>query len=418
MLVVGGSITYSSRSCLSLLITVYLSLSKKFDTLVGMKRVIVSLSSNSNAMRECIIGIFNYVNDGHPWDIRIVPDPLGNTIDGMTPKLISEAIDTDIDGIITGLDVYTEGFLRLVTSGIPLVLNSTPPDWTPPRNAPISILHNDDMAVGRMGARYLRGKGRFRTFAFAPIKRKCSWSTYRHRGFRLELAKWGITPHMFKRSRMSMDEWIVSLPKPAAIMTAEDCEAINIIEACRHNKIKVPDQVAVLGVDNDMFYCNATRPQISSIHPNHVEMGRRAAAELDRLMQNLPPRKDIFIPPIGLVERESTRTIPPSGHLIKEALSYINSHYQDGITVKSVAQHVRTSEALLRLRFRTIHGKSVRDVILDTRLKSAKAMLKSSEKSISRIAEECGFASTCRMSHFFVERTGLSPREWRIANRK
>ena len=167
-----------------------------------------------------------------------------------------------------------------------------------------------------------------------------------------------------------------------------------------------------------MFYCNATRPQISSIHPNHVEMGRRAAAELDRLMQNLPPRKDIFIPPIGLVERESTRTIPPSGHLIKEALSYINSHYQDGITVKSVAQHVRTSEALLRLRFRTIHGKSVRDVILDTRLKSAKAMLKSSEKSISRIAEECGFASTCRMSHFFVERTGLSPREWRIANRR
>lgn len=383
-----------------------------------MKKVIVSLSSDSNAMRECIIGIFNYVNDGHPWEIRIVPDPFGQTNGGMTPKTIDDAVASGIDGIITGLDVYTGGFRRMVSSGIPLVLNLTPPDWTPPKDAPISIIHSDDISVGRMGARYLKGKGSFRSFAFIPLARKCFWSTFRNRGFRLELAKWDIIPYIFRRGQKTMSEWIASLPKPTAIMTASDCEAINVIETCRRNKIKVPDQVAVLGVDNDKFYCSATRPQISSIHPNHVELGYRAAAELDRLMRGLAPRRDILIPPIGLIERESTRTIPPSGHLIKEALSYIKSRYQDGITVKSVARHVGISETLLRLRFRTMHGTSVRDVILDTRLAAAKALLKNSEKSISRIAEECGFTSTCRMSHFFSERTGVSPREWRNADRK
>lgn len=381
-----------------------------------MKKVIVSLSSDSNAMRECIIGIFNYVNDGHPWEIQIVPDPFGRTNGGMTPKTIDAAMSEGVNGIITGLDVYTAGFRRIVSSGLPLVLNLTPPDWTPPKATPISILHNDDISVGRMGARYLKGKGNFRSFAFVPLERKCFWSTFRNRGFRLELAKWGITPHIFRRNQKTLSEWIVSLPKPAAIMTANDCEAINVIETCRHSKIKVPDQVAILGVDNDKFYCSATKPQLSSVHPNHVELGRRAAAELDRLMRKLTPRRDIYIPPIEVVERESTRTIPPSGHLIKEALSYINGQYKDGITVKSVAQHVGVSETLLRLRFRTIHGKSMRDVILDTKLEAAKALLTNSDKPITRIAEECGFASTCRLSHFFAKRTGFSPREWRVAH--
>lgn len=382
-----------------------------------MKKVIVSLSSDSNAMRECIIGIFNYVNNGHPWEIRIVPDPFGHTNGGMTAKTIDDAVAEGVNGIITGLDVYTSGFRRMVSCDIPLVLNLTPPDWKPPADSPISILHSDDVLVGRMGARYLRGTGHFRSFAFVPLERKCFWSTFRNRGFNLELAKWGIVPHIFRRDRMAMDEWIASLPKPAAIMTASDCEAINVIETCRHNKINVPDQVAVLGVDNDKFYCSATRPRLSSIHPNHVELGRRAAAELDRLMQKRAPRRDILIPPIGLVERESTKTIPPSGHLIKAALSYISNHYRDGITVRSVAQHVGVSESLLRLRFRTIYGKSVRDVILDTRLEAAKNMIRNSRKSITRIAEDCGFASTCRLSHFFAERTGLSPRGWRTAQK-
>jgi LacI family transcriptional regulator len=381
-----------------------------------MKKVIVSLSSDSNAMRECIIGIFNYVNSGHPWEVHIVPDPLGQLDGGMTPRTIDNAIADGINGVITGLDVHTAGFSRLVSSGIPVVLNLTPHDWSPPKNAPISILHNDDISVGRIGARHLKSKGNFRTFAFVPLERKCFWSTFRNWGFWLELAKWGITPRIFRRGRESLGEWIASLPKPAAIMTASDCEALNIMETCRNNGIQVPDQVAVLGVGNDSFYCSASRPQLSSVHPNHVEMGRRAAAELDRLMRNLPPRRNILIPPIGLVERESTKTIPPAGHLIKEALSYINSHYKDGITVKSVARHLGISEALLRLRFRTIHGKSVRNIILDTRLKAAQSMLKDTKKSIMQVADECGFASPCRLSHFFAQRTGLSPRKWRASN--
>ncbi len=384
--------------------------------LKGMKNVIVSLSSDSIAMRECIIGVFNYVNEGHDWKVEVLPDPLGNTSGGMNPQNIAEAIRNGLDGVITGLDIHTEGFRRLVSSGIPLALNSAPPDWHPDKNAPIALVHNDDIAVGRMGARYLRGKGNFRTFAFVALDRKCSWSTYRKRGFGLELAKWGIAPKFFHRNQHSLAEWLLSLPKPAAVMTADDRAAVNVVEACRYNKIKVPEQVAVLGVDNDLLYCSVTRPALSSIHPNHVEMGRRAAAELDRLMHARHPRKEIYIPPIGVIERESTRTIPPSGHLIREALSFIKGHYNDCIAVKDVARHVGVSESLLRLRFRNVHGKSVQDTILTARLESAQKMLLATKKPIAQIAEECGFPSACRMSHFFAEKTGMSPRAWRHAH--
>jgi len=382
-----------------------------------MKHIIVFLSSEGCAMRECIVGILNYVRTAkRNWDVSLVPDPLGVTESGLTPKRIAKAVREGVDGVITGLHRDTPGFRALVASGIPTVLNNFPPDWKFDRSLPITCVQNDDAAIGRMAARYLRDKGNFASYAFVPDRRKCSWSTYRRRGFGLELANAGIRPVTFDHRRDKMDDWLVRLPTPAAVFAVSDNTAINVISACQRLGLAIPSQVSVVGVDNDELYCNAVRPSLTSIHPNHVEQGRRAASELDRLMRSRRSNGEIVIPPIRIVERHSSRTIPPAGHLIAKGLAYINRHCCEGISASDVALHLGVSKQLLRLRFMTMHGRSVRDVILEKRLVAAKRLLAHGRCTVAAVAARTGFGSPCRFSHFFRQKTGMTPLAWRKAN--
>ena len=174
----------------------------------------------------------------------------------------------------------------------------------------------------------------------------------------------------------------------------------------------------MIGVDNDEMYCVNSRPTLSSIHPNHVELGRCAAERLDRMMQRPMRLRTMYIPPIGVIERESTRKIPPATHLIQSALDFIRQNFHSGITVKDVVKHIGASDRLVRLRFKEVFGRSVQDTLLDIRLEAAKEALRNSDEQISRIAWKCGFSSICRFTHFFANRTGTSPTDWRKRNRK
>ena len=377
-----------------------------------MKKIVVALSSNSCAMRECIVGILNYANSKKNWDVQLM-STAHQVID--IPSLLSGANVAKIDGIITGVTTRPPRFDDLVRSGIPLVLNNHPSDWAPHADAPITLVSDDNIAIGRMGANYLHSKGRFRSFAFVGTAIRSYWETFRHRGFGLGLAKWGITPLSHKIEQDDFDEWIRRLPKPAALMTNCDSTAINVVETCLRLRIKIPDQVAILGVDNDELFCKAIRPQISSVQTNNAEMGRRAAIALDRLMRTGKHEKPIYIKPKKIIERDSTRTIPPAGHLIDYGLRFMRENFQNGITVNDIADHLGVSPALLRLRFRTIHGKSARDILIETRIEKAKQLLLASDEPISHIAQKVGFASLQRFSHCFAERLAISPSDWRIS---
>lgn len=373
-----------------------------------MKNVIISLSSKSIAARECFIGVFNYVNAGHDWQMQIISSP-----QEITPEIVADATRSGVNGIITGIDRDTPGFWAIVNSGLPTAFINTPPNWQNPLCGPVAILHNDETAIGRLGADFFRRIGKFRSYAFVPTKEKTFWSTYRKRGFRTALAANGIYPTTFDHRKTSLEKWIESLPKPAAVMAANDQNAIRVIEICAKLKLKVPDQVAVLGVDNDELYCVNSRPSLSSIHPNHVELGRSAAEMLDRMMRKPMSRRITYIPPIGVIERDSTRTVPPAAHLIQTALDFIRQNFQSGITAKDVARHIGASDSLVRLRFKEVLGRSIRDTLLDIRLEAAKEALRNSDEQVSRIARKCGFSSICRFTHFFTGLTGESPTSWR-----
>lgn len=375
-----------------------------------MKKVLLAISGNSVASREFLTGVFSYVNAGHDWSITLAPDPYA-----LTPRSLNAMARNGIDGIVTSFNRVTPGYRAMLKLGIPIALTKFPPELPPPERADIAVLHNDELAIGRTAARFLRSRGSFRTYAFATNREHSFWSVFRERGFRLELARHRTVPVMLRRSRLELGAWLKSLPKPAAVFAAYDMVAAQVLEACKIKRLRVPDQVAVIGVDNDELICNAVRPTLSSIHPNHVELARRAAAELDRIMhgKRMSAPNPIFIPPLGVVERDSTRFVPPAGFLIREALAFIHENALKGISVKNVTQHLGVSEGLARLRFRTINGKSMRSEILAVRLAAVEKLLRTTKDNLGQIAQKTGFSSACRLSHFFKTRHGVAPETWR-----
>jgi LacI family transcriptional regulator len=181
----------------------------------------------------------------------------------------------------------------------------------------------------------------------------------------------------------------------------------------------VPEQVALIGVENDEFVCNCSRPSLSSIQPANRDVGYRAAVELDRLMRGIPGDWRVVLrnPVEKLVERESSRVLPPAGHLIRDALAYIRENACNGLRASDVSRHLHVSRRLLDLRFNQIQKSSVLDAITEVRINEAKRRLEKTGDSMSEIATACGYRSAARLSKAFRARTGLTPSDWRAGKR-
>lgn len=379
---------------------------------VRAKNVIVAFTIGSIAGRNCLSGVFDFVNGGHDWRIKYLQNP-----DELTPEVVRRAVADGIDGVITGFRERTDGMAALENAAVPVVFTDYPRNGTPDGTTRNFLVRNDDVAIGREGAKYLRSRGTFRSYAFIPTQAPTRWSTLRERGFRLQLSEEGVAPLRFHRSDSVM-RFLDALPKPAAVMAATDYMAVQTIEACHAAKISVPEQMVVVGVDNDELLCNASRPTLTSIQPDHEGLGRIGAQVLDCMMagRRIPASIPSSIKSKGVVERDSTRIIPPAGYIIREALAFIRSNAAKGIKVDDVVKHIGVSRRLLYLRFRQINGKSIHETILDTRLGLAKRKLLQTTAPLSRIAEESGFASANRLSHLFRERFGIYPSDFRKAS--
>ena len=214
-------------------------------------------------------------------------------------------------------------------------------------------------------------------------------------------------------------EFLAKLPKPAAVMAATDYMAVQVIEACHAAKQSVPEQVAVIGVDNDELLCNSSRPTLTSIKPDHEGLGRLGAQILNCMMckRKVPKSIPSRIKSLGIIERDSTRVVPPAGYIVREALAFIRSNAAKGISVDDVVRHIGVSRRLLYLRFRQMNGKSVHETILITRLALARRKLTQTTAPLAQIASECGFGSANRLSHIFHERFGVYPSSLRTKSR-
>jgi LacI family transcriptional regulator len=213
-----------------------------------------------------------------------------------------------------------------------------------------------------------------------------------------------------------LSAWLRNLPKPAAIMAAYDFLAKDIIDACQRTKIEIPNQVCILGVDDDELVCDYTQPLLSSIRIDHVDVGYNTVKTLESLIKRKQKhlrRLHIRHSPDRIVERESTRPIPPTTHLVNKLQDFIKAHAKEPITVADVVRHAHVSRRLADMRLKQCSGKTIHQLLQETRLKLVKNYLTKTQMPINKISRLCGFQNIQRLKYIFKTEYGISMREWR-----
>ena len=363
--------------------------------------------------RDHLSGIFKYVNTGKPWRLQL----LNNTGE------LLRAIDGDRpDGAITITPSDTNARQRLFKSGLPCAITDYPPQDRRSLPPHMSFIHLDDESIGRAAFAHIKSRGKFGAFAFVLDEPRLQYARRRLDGFASAARDDGHGVHVFELPEAdqsgslaeSVAEGMLGLPRPLAILAARDRAALKVLDILHAHGVEVPEQAVVLGVDNDELLCNAAKPTLSSIHPDHERIGFLAAQELGRLMCNKSGAVVTLDKSIGeLVMRRSTLTVPPAGHLVSEAVAFRERNANRDIRVHDVVAHLGCSRRLADLRFRQLRGETIMDAIDRARLKWVKRRLSTTSDPVARVAAASGFSSVAVFSRFFTRQTGTSPTAWR-----
>lgn len=381
------------------------------------RKVCIALNIGGASGRAYMSGILRYVNEGRPWTIQFL-----QFSEHLPSTGFQNALNAGPDGLILRAPSPEIADLALRAEVLPVAFIDFPALLKTPRQGHAACVHLDHFAVGAMGADHLLSIGNFASFGYADVFVPSRWGADRGAAFAKAVRRTGRKVAIFRLGRNPDREdetarlraWLSGLPKPAAIMASCDYSAVRVIEACTELGLSIPEQVAVVGVDNDEILCLSVRPSLSSISPGHEEVGYRAAAELDRMMRGLPVRNDVTVKGGGtVVVRDSTRAVPPAGALVTRALAFIEANAGHRLAVGDVVRHLGVSRRLADLRFRQVRKTSILDAISAVRMRKLKARLRTTDDPIRQIASDFGFSSPERLAHFFHRHAGQSMRDYR-----
>ncbi|MFK7778223.1 MAG: substrate-binding domain-containing protein, partial [Gimesia sp.] len=211
-------------------------------------------------------------------------------------------------------------------------------------------------------------------------------------------------------------DWLESLPKPVGLMAAHDLRALCVLDACRRRNIAVPEQIAVVGVDNDDVFCEVIDPNLTSISHQAKKIGYEAAALLDGLMQGKAgPPSPLMLPPRNLVPRRSTDIIAVEYLAIASALEFIRHNACAEINVALISKHVNLSRRTLERRFMKLVGKTPHQLISEERIRRAKQLLIDTDFTLEKIAAMAGLSSAAYLSVIIKENENCTPTEFRRA---
>lgn len=294
----------------------------------------------------------------------------------------------------------------------------------------VPLIHTNDDAVGRLGAEHLLERG-FRQFGFVEYEARF-WSERRRIGFHQALGplasnctvhtmlepSGGGGPTGFEQQQHRLAEWIKTLPKPVGIMATNDLSAQQVLEACMRLRVEVPEQVAVVGADNDEPICSICYPPLSSVIINDHQRGYEAAAVLDRLMSGLEPLCDpTWVEPVGVYARQSTDIMAIDDQLVARAMRFVREHACEPISVDDVVAEIPLSRSMLERRFKHAVGRSINSEIVRTRINQAIGMISQTELGLKEVARRCGFGAQAYMNAVFQQRLGRTPGSYRRPHR-
>jgi LacI family transcriptional regulator len=286
-------------------------------------------------------------------------------------------------------------------------------------------VETDDAAMSRLAAEHLLDRG-FKHFGFVGNDR-FHWSRWREEAFVEATTRAGGSCAVFRpqpssrRQPMNLMEeekllvaWIQKLPKPVGVMACYDVRGQQLLDVCHRIGVAVPDEMAVVSVDNDEMLCSLSDPPLSSVIPDAHRTGYEAARMLDRLMGGKSPGKhSLKIAPIGIATRQSSDVLAVADHNISQAMHFIREHACEGIKVDHVLKAVPLSRRVLEHRFKKLLGYSPHDEILRMQFQRVTELLNQTALPLASIAEHAGFRHAEYLSVAFKKKFGVTPSEYR-----
>ncbi len=275
----------------------------------------------------------------------------------------------------------------------------------------------------QLGIEHLQRRG-FRRVAYCGDAR-FDWSNLRQKLFKDYARQQGLEVHIYggggkgaapswKKVSASLQEWARSLPKPVGILASHDLRGQQLLDACRLAEVAVPEQAAVLGVDNDEMVCNLCKPRLSSIVPNAFRSGYVAAQLLnDMLSKRVRKPIGIEIDPERIERRQSTDILVFDDKIIRDAMQIIRRHACDGLKVVDVVRRMRVSRRTLDSHFVEALGRTPHDELLRLRLDRVKELLLETSLSVASIARRAGFEREEYMNVAFKRTFGVTPGTYR-----
>ena len=383
-----------------------------------MKTIGIMIERQRMYGRRLSEGVIRFAREREDWALRIV-----DFSDLRAPRRL-----TDCDGFIARvMDDEAEAALR--KTGKPVV----DVFFERPRQG-FGAADQNARLVGQMAARHFI-EHRFTRFAFCGYNGR-SYSDRRLESFRrcLELNHFDCAIYHTPQSALkdfnnsvvlkehfgiasdqrAMGAWIEKLEKPVAVFCSHDMRAYQLIEICRERKIRIPEDVAVLGCDDDELVCLFTDPTLSSIDQNAVEIGYAAAQSLQAMFDRpgtVPA--PVLVKPLRLVERDSTRIYPVDPPWLSDAMIFIRRNIARNITAADVHAHVGKSHTLVDAAFRKTFGTSVQKTIIKERLSEAKRLVQETDLPFARIATLSGFSTVQYFCTSFTATYGISPSLYR-----
>jgi LacI family transcriptional regulator len=394
------------------------------------RHVILLLDTTNPHQRKVAQGVATYSHQRGKWSFHVVQDPHENL-----PYLKCDPLEDSpelgrlrSDGIILYCPSRktARAVRRLKTPmvGIELEYGWSDPEWDIPYFA------TDNDAIGRMGARELIERG-FRNLAFCgiPRTRLTGWSERRQAAFAQCAHEAGVACSVFpvnghagrKSSNLHkrLSAWIESLPKPVGLMACYDVRARHVLDACRELGLLAPEDVAVIGVDNDELMCELTSPPLSSIEQGARTIGYQAAALLDRLMAGRKPEQSRYVvQPEGIVTRRSSDALAIDDADVAAALRFIRGHACEGIQAGDVVEAVAISRTALMSRFKALLGRTIHAEIQRVQIEHVRQLMAATELPLNRVALQTGFRYLQQMITAFRRHTGQTPGEYRMRSRQ
>jgi len=275
----------------------------------------------------------------------------------------------------------------------------------------------DNVEVGRRAARHLLDRG-FRHFAAAGSE-SFGFGAARRHGFTEELAEAGYACLDAPHGPKDLPAWLTEAPQPLGVMAISDTVGQQFVDLCHHAGLSVPEQVAVIGVDDDEHVCESTTPPLTSVDTRGYDVGYRAAAVLDGLMHgDAPPAEPVIVPCGEVITRRSTDTVAVADPQLNAALRFIRRRACEGIIVDDILDTLTISRRTLEQRFKKAFGRTLHEEIRRVQLEHARLLLSETELRIAEVAARCGFCDRRAFTQAFGAAFGTPPGRFRARLRQ